>query len=238
MKMIVLGDIHGNLPALEVVLREARAEGYDIICHTGDLTGFAPFPEETVTAVRAAGIAGVRGNLDERLVAEEETLGSLEADPQVRKFEEKAYAWTLRHTPRLTRGYLGNMPFERKYDLGGRQAVLFHSTPIDMVTCLWEDRDEAFFREVGDAADADILIFGHTHRPYHRVVDGRHFINAGSVGFPQDGDPRTGYAVIRTNGSIDVQMRRYPYNRGRLLRVAAARMFPGDIVRFFGHRAA
>ena len=48
MKIIALGDIHGNLPALEVALRECRAEGYDVLCHTGDLVGFAPFPEETV----------------------------------------------------------------------------------------------------------------------------------------------------------------------------------------------
>ncbi len=53
MKMIALGDVHGNLPALEVTLRECRAEGYDMLCHTGDLVGFAPFPGETVDLVKS-----------------------------------------------------------------------------------------------------------------------------------------------------------------------------------------
>ena len=108
-----------------------------------------------------------------------------------------------------------------------------HATPIDAYTPLWEYRDEDFFREMGDAADADIIIFGHTHRPYHRIVDGRHFINAGSVGFPQDDDLRTGYAVIRTNGDVEVQYRRFPYDAARLLKAAETRRFPVAAARFF-----
>ncbi|MFQ5878278.1 MAG: metallophosphoesterase family protein [Acidobacteriota bacterium] len=233
MKVIVLGDIHGNLPALEVVLREARAEGYDILCHTGDLTGCAPFPEETVSLVRSAKVPGVRGHVDDRLAAGEGSPGSLEADPGVRDFLEKAYAWTLQHTRKATRDYLGNLPFELRFEMGGLRATLLHATPIDTLTCLWEDRDEDYFRELGDAAEADVILFGHTHRHYHRIVDGRHFINAGSVGFPQDGDPRTGYVVVKTNGNVEVQVRRYPYNRERLLRVAAARRFPHQAARVF-----
>ena len=236
MKIIVLGDIHGNLPALEVALREARAEGYDLLLHTGDLIGFAPYPEETVDLIESNRIAGVRGDVDERLDGEAPMLGSRDANRAVRDFEERAYAWTLERTPRLIRDYLGNLPFELKLDAGGRDAVLLHATPIDNSTYLWEDRDEAYFRELGDASEADLIIFGHTHRSYHRVVDGRHFINVGSVGFPQDGDSRTGYAVIKTNGNVEVQYRRYPYNTERLLKTGAARGFPKEAVKVFGVR--
>jgi predicted phosphodiesterase len=179
---------------------------------------------------------GVRGDVDERLAGEASMLGSRDTNPRVREFEEKAYAWTLDRAPRLTRDYVGNLPFEIKLDAGGRDAVLLHATPIDNVTRLWEDRDEAYFRELGDASEADVIIFGHTHRPYHRVVDGRHFINAGSVGFPQDGDSRTGYAVVKTNGNVEVQYRRYPYNTERLLKTAAARRFPREVTAMFAGR--
>ena len=233
MKIIVFGDIHGNLPALEVALREARAEGYDLLVHTGDLAGFAPYPEETIAQIRDAGIPGVRGDVDDRIVEAAPALAARGADPAVVRFEERAYAWTLDHLHRTARGYLGNLPFEIRLEAGGRDTVLLHATPIDNSTCFWEDRDEDFFREMGDAAEADILIFGHTHRPYHRVVDGRHFINAGSVGFPQDGDARTGYAVIRTNGNVEVQYRRYPYDTRRLLKTCAARGFPKEAERYF-----
>src|SRR5207245_4241570 len=87
MKLIVLGDIHGNLPALEVALRESRAEGYDVVCHTGDLVGFAPFPEETVALVRAEKIPGVRGDLDESVSAQAEDFGGNGVDGRIRRLE-------------------------------------------------------------------------------------------------------------------------------------------------------
>ncbi len=226
MKIIAFGDVHGNLPALEVALREARAEGYDLICHTGDLVGFAPFPEETVASVRATKIAGVRGNVDEAIAEGAESFGRYATDSAGRAFEERAYAWTLENTERTTRSFLGNLPFEMRLDIGSRRAVLLHANPIDLTTPLWEDTGEERFREMGDAAEADIIICGHTHVPYHRVVDGRHFINAGSVGYPQDGDPRTGYAVIKTNGNVEVQWKRFPYDTAINARVAADRKFP------------
>ena len=125
-----------------------------------------------------------------------------------------------------TRLYVGNLPFEMRLEIGARRGVLLHATPIDLYTPLWEGTDEEIFRVMGDAAEADIIIFGHTHLPYHRVVDGRHFINAGSVGYPQDGDPRTGYAAIKTNGNVEVQWKRFPYDTARVLKTAADRRFP------------
>jgi putative phosphoesterase len=232
-KIIALGDIHGNLPALEVALREARAEGYDVLLHTGDLVGFAPFPDETVERIRTERIAGVRGDIDDAIAADrEETTGCADDEPG-RIFEEKAYQWTRARVSHGAIRYLDNLPFERRLDVGGRRAVVVHSTPIDAVTCLTEDRDEDFFREMGEVSDADLILFGHTHRGYHRIVDGRHFINAGSVGYPQDGDPRTGYTVILTNGNVEVQVRRFPYDTGRLMTVAASRRFPPEAARRF-----
>ncbi len=232
MKIIVLGDVHGNLPALEVALREARAEGYDQLVHTGDLVGFAPFPEETVGLIRSRRIPGVRGNVDERIAAESPTLGFSEGSPAT-PFEERAYAWTLRRTERLTRNFLGNLPFERRMEIGVRRAVLLHATPIDAYTRLSATTDDDLFREMGEISDADIIIFGHTHRAFHRIVDGRHFINVGSVGYPGDDDPRTGYAVIRADISVEVRFERYPYDVKRLLRVAAERRFPVEAREIF-----
>jgi len=233
MKVIVLGDIHGNLPALEVALREARAEGYDLLCHTGDLVGFAPFPDESVALVREARIEGVRGDLDESVAAEADDCGCHAADAAGREFQRRAYAWTVQNISRPARMFLGNLPFELRLEISGRRTALLHATPIDARLRLWEDRDEGLFRDMGDASDADIILFGHTHRPFHRIVDGRHFINAGSVGFPGDGDRRTGYIVVRTNGNVEVDYRRFPYDTERLLKTAAQRRFPHEAARVF-----
>lgn len=233
MKIIALGDIHGNLPALEVALRECRAEGYDLIVHTGDLVGFAPFPNETVEWLRSERLPGVRGNLDESVSAGSEDFGGHTGDAHLRRLEGLAYEWTLARTDRLTRALLADLPFEQRMDAGGRRTVVVHANPIDSSTCMWEDRDQDYFREMGEAADADVLIFGHTHRPYHRIVDGRHFVNAGSVGYPQDKDPRTGYVVITVNGSVEVQHRRFPYDVERLIRSMRDRRFPHEAAALF-----
>ncbi|HEV8701433.1 MAG TPA: YfcE family phosphodiesterase [Candidatus Polarisedimenticolia bacterium] len=233
MKLIALGDIHGNLPALEVVLRECRAEGYDLIVHTGDLVGFAPFPNETVELVRVEKIEGVRGNLDESVSAGAEDFGGHGEDARTRRLENLAYAWTLERTERRARAFLADLPFEQRHEPAGRRTVVVHANPIDLSACMWEDRDPDYFREMGEAADADVLVFGHTHRPYHRIVDGRHFVNAGSVGYPKADDPRTGYVVINVNGSVEVQYRRFPYDVERLIRAMRDRRFPHDAEHLF-----
>jgi predicted phosphodiesterase len=139
----------------------------------------------------------------------------------------------VQHTAPLTRRRLGDLPFEQRMEAGGRHTVVVHANPIDSYTCLWEDRDEDYFREMGDAAEADILIFGHTHKPYHRIVDGRHFVNAGSVGCSPEAPNLTGYVVITVNGNIEVQYRRFPYDVERLARVAKDRRFPVESLRLF-----
>jgi len=58
-----------------------------------------------------------------------------------------------------------------------------------------------------------VIVFGHTHVPYHRVVDGVHFVNTGSVGRPKDGDPRAGYCALTIDGDgVSVEQIRIPYD--------------------------
>ncbi len=62
-------------------------------------------------------------------------------------------------------------------------------------------------------AYAGTIVFGHTHVPYHRAVDGVYFVDTGSVGRPKDGDPRAGYCVLAFDGSaLDVRQIRLEYD--------------------------
>jgi hypothetical protein len=74
-----------------------------------------------------------------------------------------------------------------------------HATPTNNLVYVTEDRPDAFLRKLATQAGrraGDVFCFGHTHRPWHRAVDGVHFVNIGSVGRPKDGDWRTGYVLL------------------------------------------
>jgi predicted phosphodiesterase len=90
--------------------------------------------------------------------------------------------------------------------------LLVHGSPRKINEYLFEDREEKSMLRIMQDADADIMCFGHTHKPYHRILSSgtdneqhyRHAINIGSVGKPKDGNPQGGYVIltINENGSI------------------------------------
>jgi predicted phosphodiesterase len=85
------------------------------------------------------------------------------------------------------------------------QLTLVHGTPT-LNTLYWtEDRPDSFCAKMAKAAGAregDLIAFGHTHKPWHRVVEGVHFLNTGSVGKPKDGDWRAGYVLVEADEEI------------------------------------
>jgi len=84
------------------------------------------------------------------------------------------------------------------------EVLLVHGSPRKINEYLFEDRPEKSFLRMMEQAQADIMFFGHTHKPYHRAMpyehEGqtryRHAINIGSVGKPKDGDPRSCYVIL------------------------------------------
>jgi predicted phosphodiesterase len=93
--------------------------------------------------------------------------------------------------------------------------VLIHGSPTLNTVYFTEDRSDAFCKQMAERAsvrEGDVLAFGHTHVPWHRTVDGIHFVNTGSVGRPKDGDWRAGYTVIDFTTDITVEHRRVAYD--------------------------
>src|SRR5690606_1900203 len=100
--------------------------------------------------------------------------------------------------------------------LSGRTVVLVHGTPT-LNTVYWtEDRADEFCLKMASRAGlqaGDVICFGHTHLPWHRQIEGIHFVNAGSVGRPKDGDPRAGYVLLEVaEGEPRAEFRRVDYD--------------------------
>lgn len=89
--------------------------------------------------------------------------------------------------------------------------MLVHGSPRRINEYLYEDRPDASLRRMLEPLQVDALVCGHTHKPYHRVVDGVHVINDGSVGKPKDGDSRACYVLITIYEEIGVEFKRVEY---------------------------
>jgi len=222
MRYILLSDVHANRPALEAVLRDARTrENVTGIYHLGDLVGYAPWPNEIVALLRKAGIPGVAGNYDSTVATHYKHCGCRYEDPRQEALSHESYAWTLEHTSDEAKRFLGSLPFRIDIrPLGGHVSGptirLVHGNHALDTVYVTEDRADKFLvamaKNMGSRA-GDIVCFGHTHKPWHRFVEGIHFVNAGSVGRPKDGDPRAGYVVLDvTAAGVTVEFVRIVYD--------------------------
>ncbi len=202
-RRLVLSDVHGNLAALQAVIRDAqRSGGFDVVWCLGDLVGYGPHPDECVECLRQYPLVGVVGNHDLGAVGEV-ALDRFNPDAAM------ACLWTQRMISTSTTMFLRGLP--RLVRLP--PFILAHGSPRDPV---WEYvYSSAQTLDLATWCAQPHCIVGHTHRPAvfsltaassRDVVEleddggvqlrGRLLLNPGSVGQPRDGDPRASYAVL------------------------------------------
>ena len=221
MRHLILTDIHGNIDALEAVLRDASNHYDEVVC-CGDLVGYGASPAEVIEWVRQEASFIVRGNHD-RAVWEE---GLKETFNDAAK---KAIEWCLVTLSPTDIEWLRQLPAGPiwPYDFG-----LAHGSPAD------EDEYLAFTADVTGLDrhfQSKLLFFGHTHiqggwswqrggvlplpvptpRETQRVLDidpdNLYLVNPGSVGQPRDRDPRAAYAIW-DSGERLLTLRRVVYD--------------------------
>ena len=242
MRYALISDIHANLPALDAVLADIDARGdVDAIVHAGDLVGYSSFPNEVVSRLAERGIAGIAGNYDSTVATGYKHCGCRSENARQEELAHISYAYTLQACTAETKAILGALPFSLDLrplggHLAGPRLVLVHGTPT-LNTVYWtEDRDDDFCRKMAAVVGlkaGDAIAFGHTHKPWHRVVDGIHFINTGSVGRPKDGDWRAGYVLLELGeAAARVEFVRVTYDLAATLAGVRAAGLPEDFVAF------
>lgn len=242
MQIALISDIHANLEALDAVLADIdhRADT-NAIYHAGDLVGYSSSPNEVVARLRERGIAGIAGNYDSTVATDYKHCGCKSETPRQEELAHISYEYTRRTVTPDTKHYLGSLPFSLDIrPLGGHTAgprlVLVHGTPT-LNTLYWtEDRPDDFCRKMAATMGmhaGDVIAFGHTHKPWHRVVDGMHFINTGSVGRPKDGDWRAGYVRLGLgDGEVWVEFVRVSYEVARTTRGVLHAGLPEEFAEF------
>jgi predicted phosphodiesterase len=208
----ILSDIHANVPALEAAA-DAMAQRDDVsgIYHLGDLVGYAPWPNEVIALLKDRSIPGIAGNYDSTVATGYEHCGCTYTDPHDIELAHLSYSWTHAHTSADSKRYLGSLPFRMDLrPLGGHvsgpKIVLLHGNPV-LNTVYWtEDRPDSFCLQMAKkigARPGDTVVFGHTHKPWQRMLEGILFVNAGSVGRPKDGDWRACCLILHVDVDED-----------------------------------
>lgn len=213
MKIAILGDIHGNIEALKAVYKAACRENAEKIFHIGDLGGYAPFVNEVVNFLIDHRIEGVQGNYDEAVANDKEHCGCRYEDPLQAEMAELSFEWTKRHASPKSKDYMRGLPFDLSFVSEGLRVKIFHATPFKNNLYWYIEREEKFFLDMARRAAANVMIYGHTHIPYRKDIEGKFFINAGSVGKPKDQDPRACLTIVEVlPGAVKSDFIRVPYD--------------------------
>lgn len=246
MKIALFSDIHANLPALEAVLADIDQQQTDFIYCLGDLVGYNIWPNEVTEEIRKRCIPTIAGNYDEGIGMNSNDCGCAYKTDEEKNYGAVSISYTNKIVNNEVRSYLRNLPrhIRLKFENNGEDVnlLMVHGSPRKINEYLFEDRPEKSLMRIMESAEADIMLFGHTHKPYHRMLkyekDGktgyRHAINIGSVGKPKDGDPRACYVLMTfdehlsyfDSSSIRLEFQRVEYDVERAAKAIESSPLP------------
>lgn len=220
MRIAVLSDIHANYPALEEVLKSIEEQEIDAIYCLGDLVGYNIWPNAVISIIRKKGIATLCGNHDQKAVEIHNDHNLL--------LDDDNFAYNIIGKENIR--YLATLPAHiyLKFTFNDKPFTLMmvHGSPYSNKEYLHKFKAEKELLDVFLDQKIDMLVFGHTHKPYHRIIHNDlsskdlHAVNVGSVGKPKDGDARACYSIItidqnkkgKTNAAITVEFIRVTYD--------------------------
>ncbi|MCB2214216.1 SAM-dependent chlorinase/fluorinase [bacterium] len=212
MKITILSDIHGNQPALQAVLRHAQARtATEWILNLGDATGYGPFPDEVVKAMRDVRWVNILGNYDKKAISK---ANKKDGWSKVNTPDKRAmFDWTYHALSKRARKFLRTLPESRQVTLDGKTILMTHGSPASHTEHLELDTPQSRFDDLAELAGVDIVLCGHSHQAFTRQAGETLFINPGSLGRPDDGDPRASYAILTMDGDdLSVEHFRVPYD--------------------------
>jgi protein phosphatase len=208
-KIAIISDIHGNMPALEAVLKDIRERGIKRIFCLGDIVGKGPDSVKVVDICREACEVTVVGNWDYFVAADKD-------HPMFRWYSSKLGAERLE--------YLLKLPPVFNFNISGRKVRLYHASHIGIMHRVNmadpQEKHEDMFSNTaftGDGFTPDTIGYGDIHQVFYKSLNGKVLFNAGSVGNPLD-EPTAAYMILEGKygevkpGYFAIQTVRLPYD--------------------------
>jgi putative phosphoesterase len=229
-RVAVITDIHANLPALDAVLARIDELGIATVYCGGDLVGYGPHPNEVCALIQERAIPTIYGNYDHAIARDLEDCGCAYNTPHDRELGQRSVEWTLAHTSRRSKDFMRELPFDLRFPVGSTAVHLVHGSPRKVNEYLFEDKPARLYERLAAAETDQVLVFGHTHKPWVHEYGGVLFVNCGSVGKPKDGDARGAFAIlIAGRDGLEVTIERVPYDAEAVAREVAAAGLPAEL---------
>lgn len=228
MRIVIFSDVHGNLTALDAVLRDIKRHGPDMILFAGDLCVFGARPAECLQRLRAETVRCVVGNTDGWISNQPLLSNDIEVEEQERsEHVATATEWTWAQLNEEDRAWLRTLPFHMRFSPTANpndDLYIVHANPHDVEQPIYppESLQEQFFGEilqpdealeplVGDII-AGVIAFGHVHIPSLREWRHLSLVNISSASLPIDGDVRAKYGLFTWDNEWTIEHRRVVYD--------------------------
>jgi predicted phosphodiesterase len=232
-RIAVFGGVYSNHLALEAALVDARSRGVDAVFCLGDLGAFGPHPDRVFPLLREHDVACVRGNYDDSVGNGLADCQCGYTDPRDNLFARISYDYTLRNTNSVNRAWMRGLPPCRHVQLGRHRLLMCHGSPRRTNEFLWESTTPTHFLDrLAVEQDADVILATHTGIKWYRPLSGgRHFVNVGVLGRPEnDGNTNVWYTILESTPELRVEFVPVAYDHGRLAREMLQEGLPQEFV--------
>ncbi|MBS3152257.1 metallophosphoesterase family protein [Candidatus Woesearchaeota archaeon] len=225
MRIAIIADIHGNLEALEAVLKDISNKNVDDIVCLGDLVGYAANPNEVVDLIKKKGIRCIKGNHDLNAVTLEKLDWFNERAQEALKFTNKVLT-------EENKKFLMDLP--ETLELKDKNKLFaVHGSPKDpLYEYLDPTVDEDLIKDMLDEQKADVLVCAHTHLPDLKRFELKVFLNPGSVGQPRNNNSKSQYAILDLGNINFVSFETVEYD----IDTAAKKIIQAGLPRFLADR--
>lgn len=202
----IISDIHGNLPALKVVLEDIKQRNIDQIYCLGDLVDFAPWHNEVIELIKELEIPCLMGNHDERIAFDHEITPLPKHNPEEREARTNGINYTKQSIKPKNKEFLKTLPdrFLLNFKVAGKDTkiLLVHASTRSNDEYIYENHDIEDVQSMLAEEKVAIIIMGHTHKPYVRQVEATEkspagiLTNCGSVGRSRENNPLATYLIL------------------------------------------
>lgn len=203
-RLALLGDVHGNHPALAAVLAAVDAAGITEGVCTGDLVMRGVWPADCIAEIRRRGWPCTMGNTDQKVATRPPRPAD---DPKAQR--EGSRAWTSARLDAEDVAFLAGLPMVARVEVAGVRVAVMHGSPTDPRDAVTPESSDEELEALAGEVDADVIVMGHVHRQMVRRAGHCLFVNPGAVGEATDGDlfPRWAWLEVGPDG-IGVHLER------------------------------